>query len=897
MANNLYGFDKLTNARFLIGEIENGFSFAENIDGTPSNMKLIIVSDEKEEYEVNTICYHDHTNTWWVINADTSTYLTSGEYKHELELVDGFEWFNFRTLVDCAFKQDRYTLETMLERIFALTKITCSLEFADFLDEDKPMKYMAFTNYTLASAITQIAKSVLAIPKLKWTNGETLSGMTLYFLSRIGDDTKAIITNIDIAFPVAYEQNASSKGQYKTRSVSNISNAQAIPSLTPLIGGFQISCSSSYKLEDDNMVLVMPNKIDHIEYIAYTTRLYFEYILYESGTPTTTQGLYDGFYFDAEAIRAKIKTYVSSNGVNMDTDDIDAMEMLEIDWVRVNYQAKLLGDTGYVDDGTPMSGAKTLLTKREYEELLANGTLTLQQKKDLTFYWERNTNEIKVPKNFGTYGVSNSVKSLLEIESGTTKEVIQVSVYGGTLDPNNTYFRVCFSPIADIKISYDNNYESQDERYYNQSGQSIDALTASKLIYTDVMESADGTKIRQAKHSTWASCVSIGQLVKIENDVWIINQRSIDYSPSLYGAVGGYYSAIYNLSKDRVARSEFINADSSIISFAPPDKNLIERNELYKDYIELSLEYANNETAYFADFFTFLNIGETYCGFDVNFMFIGISELEVLDDREYLLMPTAFELTKSKLFVVRFPDNNYIGQRLDKVGTDYIQTTINYTEADGGAKNIYGYLLSEQDAYDTNYDMIGLTLNPELLPFNNYPELPEDYLSVLVANNNWSIKFGEESGSYDKDPFEVPVFSYQIQINDSSCSIGQLMVADDILTRFAPSTGETMRFYYVISSTTRFTNDSADKLWASSNSLPYAKFIEIAKANNIFTLSLFALTNSPNTTALQGKHIGIYACIINEAGGFGEAKFLFGINFYQGVSNSTIPIYINNWKI
>jgi hypothetical protein len=57
-----------------------------------------------------------------------------------------------------------------------------------------------------------------------------------------------------------------------------------------------------------------------------------------------------------------------------------------------------------------------------------------------------------------------------------------------------------------------------------------------------------------------------------------------------------YYNVIYTLSRNRVARSENIVADSSVISYKTPDDNLVFRTQLYKDYIELSLESINQDS-------------------------------------------------------------------------------------------------------------------------------------------------------------------------------------------------------------------------------------------------------------------------------------------------------------
>lgn len=895
MANNLYGFDKITNARFLIGEIENGFSIAENINGTPSNMKAIVVNDEREEYQVNTIVYHDHTDTWWVINADTSLYLPNGVYQHEIELIEGFEWFNYRTMIDCAFKKERYTLEKLLERLFRLSNIDCDIEYANFIDKDFVMPFFAFNNFTIASALKQISATILAIPKLKWTNGATLSGMTLYFISRIGDESLTLITDIDSSFPVAYEQNASTSDQYKTRAVSNISNAKSQELvLSPKVGGFQIATPTSFKLETSNQVLFLPSRIDDIEYIGYVPRITISYL--DAGGSTV---FFNGYFIDIPAIKQVIRNYCVANSKNITGSDIDGIDMPDISLFSVTRGRGFYVDDDYVEDGTFYNGMQTLKTEKEYNETKEANSKTVEWRKDRTWYWKENTNEVVVPQNFGdtNYPIFILIEKYNSV-SGFT-ENIAISPYD-PIRQNEIFFKVAYRPIADIKISYDNDYEAQDEKYYNQNGQLVDATIASKLMLTDVLESVEGTKIRQSRHNTLASCIKLGQLVKTNNVLWVVNQRSIEYTPSRIAGIDGYYSVVYNLSKDRIARSENINADSSIIDFSPPDKKLVERNQLIKDYVEFSLDDVHIETPYLVDFIDKLNFGGDYCGLDLDLMFVAKSELEVLEDREYMVMPSLFELTKSKLVVARFPDNNFIGQRIDFVSPSYIQTTINYVEADGSAKNIYGYFLSEQDIYNTNQNMITpvlLTPNPELLPFNKYPELPSGYWNKIETNNNWSIKVGEEDGFYDKDPFEIPVFSYQFQINNSSSAKGQIVVSDDILKIFGKDATQ-VYYRYLISPNIRFTNENALNLWKTlKNKTPYIEIVEISKSSATLVNDLYSLSGTPNTTALQGKHIGIFAITLDEGGGIDKVKFIFGVNFYQGTSNSKLTFNINNWKI
>lgn len=86
-------YNKLNNATLVELDILDIFNIEDNLNDQPSNAKFKAVTSNtyREEFEVNTVCYHADTNTWWVIKSDESTYLHTGEYEHEISVVEYLE--------------------------------------------------------------------------------------------------------------------------------------------------------------------------------------------------------------------------------------------------------------------------------------------------------------------------------------------------------------------------------------------------------------------------------------------------------------------------------------------------------------------------------------------------------------------------------------------------------------------------------------------------------------------------------------------------------------------------------------------------------------------------------------------------------------------------------------
>jgi hypothetical protein len=1065
-------YNKLTNALLVSLDILGTFNIEDNLNETPSNMKVKVITSNtyREEFEVNTVAFHEDTNSWWVIKSDESIYLTTGEYEHEIQLVEYLEFYTYRHLPNCAFAPNTYTLEQMLLRLFNIAKLLIVVEYPNFLDRTKIMPFFSFENFTVANAIKNIGRAINAIPKMSFNYGYVDSGKPLtvnsaepsspsnsdywfnptntslyqyasgswfFITSTFGTTTPAygdepglyfvntatlqvfisspllpiltfinrngldnpIVNNLNTQFPIAYEKNINSSDQFTTRSVSNITNAKSsVLVITPKNGGLKNTIQNNIVFDSTTRLgarVLLPSKIDKIEWLNVLVPVS---IMYEDEfSPPGRQVIFTGYFTnkaDFENALTNSNLFGSSRPfTNADlTTAISRLPDPET-FYRVNYGDVIDKNflTNTVANKSPVFFKKmSLRSKFEFDTVskLVNGVLEPDNDtKERTAHWLPNTNELVMPLSFRNSLTANSDHNVRYMLLGeNTNGQKRLSLTTETLDgpllrtviKNETILiQIAYYPIADIKVSIDNDNDAQDEKFFNQSGKVIDSVSVSKLITSHTNDSVEGTKIRNAQYSgffyqlftgvitfsvsapssppnrsfwfktdtnelyerigdSWfiiptnigttsptianqvnlffvntatqqlfisrsflSSILPVGQIVRDSNQLYVITQRSID------GQVKNdneYYNVIYTLSRNRVARSENIVADSSVISYKTPDDNLVFRSQLYKDYIELSLVNQNQDTPYLI-MTKALTLSPTLAGTNFDYTVLARNQFSSSTVR-YVKNPTTFDLHKSKLVNVNWQDNNIVGFRFDRASGVFtntlVQTPILYTDEVGKATN-FELLFLDTNNLETaknsfNTDFSSKASN--LIPFEDLTQVDTDYYNTSVlANGRFSIRIQEDTSGgrpYQKDPFEIPVFEYMIQGNDDYNSLGNIVIGNDLFTTFIGD----IRYHYIINNSTRFTSENAIKLqlensWTGLND----RRVTIDRSTNTqFDLDLFSnfSTSARNSTAIT--NVGFYAV----QGGTGLVKFLFAINDYvvSGINdNSNIRVFINNWKI
>jgi hypothetical protein len=915
MANGkLILFRKDNFSSFATLDILSTFNMEDNLNETPSNMKVKAITSNsfREEFEVNTVALHEDTNTWWVVKSDESTYLMTGEYEHEIQLVELLEFYSYRHLPNCAFAPNTYTLQQMLNRLFSIGKLTSPTltipnPLPSFLDQNKIMPFLSFENFTVANAIKNIARAINAIPKVTATYSTSggvfylIGSFVLTFINRNGINN-TILETLNTQFPVAYEKNMNSSDQFTTRSVSNITNAKSSALvISPKQGGFKIVTPNSSSYNKDNAVINLPSKIDKIDFI----RLYLPIqLVARGGVGPVDTVLFTGYYSNKtewESIIESLRTTLTTTYGLTNTEVNTAKTALP--------NPELQAQFNYDD---PINRTSYGLTKTFFEDKLTIknkfdfDTITSTEQKDRTCHWNPFTNELIMSKTF-RYGLdvfgfvnfyeANQYRRLVD-GAGTHDLFLKIKsrnagFFEDRVPTEEVLIQVGYYPIADIKVSIDNDNDAQDEKFFNQSGKVIDAVSVSKLITSHTNDSVEGTKIRNARYESLANILPLGQLVRDSNQTYVITQRSID------GQVKNgneYYNVIYTLSRNRVARSENIVADSSVISYKTPDDNLVFRSQLYKDYVELSLTNITNRDIPYLDIYKVLILSSTLAGTNFDYTILARNQFSSTTVR-YVKNPTTFDLHKAKLINVNWQDNSVLGFRLDSTGSTYVQTPILYTDNLGKATNFELLFLDttnlNQAVTDYNNPYDAGTYDP-LVPFTDLTRVPTSfYTSDVVADGRFSIRIQEPN--YTKDPFEIPVFEYMIQGNDDYNPLGNIVIGNDLFTTF---TGN-ITYHYVINNGNRFTAENADRILGSSGLSGETNrrvIINRVVATQMLLKLYSNYSGSPTENTSAITNIGFYAV----DWGTLKTKFLFAINDYveSGINDKNdIRVFINNWKI
>jgi hypothetical protein len=916
MANGtLTLYNKLTNALYVDLVIQGTFNIEDNLNDTPSNMKIKTTTSStyREEFEVNTVAWHEDTDTWWVIKSDTSTYITTGEYEHEIELVEYLEFYGYRHLPNCAFAPNTYTLEQMLQRLFNIAKISVGVEYANFLDKDKLMPFMSFENYTVSNAIKTISRAIDAIPKM-YVDTTPIYQPKLYFINRVGLDTP-VVNGLNTNFPTQFEKNTNSSDQFTTRAIANIQNAKSSNLIiAPKLGGFKNFVPNDIVFNDgnrDTARIFAPSKIDRIEYI----NIFVPIELKVSTNGASVSTLFKGYYTNKKQIEDIIDSTSLSEAIkNTAKSNLPNQEK----FYRVNYNSEIdvsysTTDGAITSDDSMFFKKMNLLNKFEFDT--ASKTVDGVQQadndtKDRTIHWIPFTNEIIMSKSFrngltGFLSSDHNREFVLAVNpTPGTEPYVAIKSSRGVLDTDVVFnekilIQLAYYPISDIKVSIDNDNEAQDEKFFNQNGKVIDALSATKLVFSHTQDSVNGTKIRNARYDDLEDVLPLGQLVREGNDLYVIAQRSLDL---LITDEHEWVNAIYTLTKNRIGRSENITADSSVISYKTPDDNLVNRSQLYKDYIELSLENNNQEQPYMP-MSKALVFNDTLAGTNFDYTVLvrsGFGPLVELPSGEfepetmlrYVKNPSPFDLHKSKLMNVNWQENNVLGFRFQRVSGTLTQTPIVYTDNFGRATNFELLFVNEEQIRLANADYNDPTELDVFVPFSDLTDVPLSFYSFDIINDNrFDIRIQEPQ--YDKDGFEIPVFEYMVQANDDYSPLGNVVVGDELFSTF---TG-TLRYHYVRNDETRFTSENAKRLYTQNPPLiPNSRRVTFARSTStphILDLDLFSTFSSVRNSQ-PITNIGIYATDGT------TVKFLFAINDYvaSGINDlSNIRVFINNWKI
>lgn len=887
MAHIIYGYDKYNSmTEFTIGYPNLPFDIAENINEFPNSMKCVIENTYSSAYTPNTLVREDESGIFFVIKSDTCEFLSfdsdgvTAIYRHTIDFADAMNYFASVRVPPCVFPQNKYTISEFFVRLFHIANVSVTIDWEDytFIKSTTRNKFFAFDkNHQLSTAIKDVCKSFNVVPFLYYE-----SGIKLGFKAKYNYTTP--LGAIDTIFPSKQRKSMSNSEQYLTRVYSNLQNVLNVEYvLHPNTFGVHSIDDTSLVFDGDKAVIPLPSKIDMVSYI---------------------QVLRPCRIVRAKKSSAGVLSEETISGTtkypNLTNDEwIEFGKTVSFTYItNSEIEAASFGDEytiGKIERNNDWENGFNLLAPKDYETTLPTDASLKDQR--YSFTWEHKSNKIKVPTGF-TY--PSIVTTLFDYEiiskpipASTDSEVLIVRMYNDL--HYKTFFRTYYRPICDVVLSYDNTDEAQDERPNNQTGTLLDGYATSKIINAYAQESSSGTFVRYKEFDTFSSIYTCGQSVLLNNEPYIISQRSID-------CYRGKYLVLFNLTKNMVARDENIEANTDIATYALPDENLVKRTQIYKDYLEfevghITLYPKHHETAHFASLghkiFTLGTPIDNYIFVGANaqldFVATTFDRAEAVIDRFYV--PTTKQhYVKSVIYRTDFDDNFIIGIKQSSTDT---QTPIRYADGSGDFEAIEAYFITS--------DVL-----KEEMGESDYYALPQisDTLFATLATDTTTYAIKIEDSVYQKTSYEIPVFQYHIEMNEITNTLGQIILADNILYDYGylqeSPFGDVPKFYYIISSTP-ITQENAQSLWTTimidggKTYTDNVAYISEPSANVDYLLTLVAsYPLTYNTTSLTNKCIGFFA---SGSSTFSTPKFMFAINFYKGSSDYLIPININNWKI
>ena len=303
-------------------------------------------------------------------------------------------------------------------------------------------------------------------------------------------------------------------------------------------------------------------------------------------------------------------------------------------------------------------------------------------------------------------------------------------------------FKVFYNPIIDEIIITKSTNISCDDVIYNQTGQNVDAELTKEFIdsYSDSI--SIGTLTKSKYHNKESECFKCGDVFVKDNERYVVSSVSIDkYKDVVY--------AEYKLSKDYVAKTELINADGSIESYAIPQNNIVKRIQEYKTIIKFCDNQNEQKDAYisninFADFTS--NSRNDY---------VMEARLYARDDRTDIvsytsyyvgLFPASIEAPKTTTLIYDFYDNNHAGF----VATGDIS---NWWQFSSYAQYAYNYV-------DKNGEFEKMEIKLKLAYSNGeetYDTSKFPYLTSDEYNKDDYLVGKIKEDYYYKDAYETPV--------------------------------------------------------------------------------------------------------------------------------------------
>ena len=828
MRDIVYYFDKLSPyARHELGEIQTEFNMSFTIDGTKDSSKIVVRSFSGVEVEPYTILKHEKTGTWWcAINDKVQRYANESGfvYTHTLILNGANELFNARDLIDCGFNANTYNINQFLTRLFRLSKFdfpSINFVFGNNINQSQMVDYVkTFENYTLLSALREFLDGYNCDFKLTFTqlaNGR-LSMANINIIPKTGNVDLDILDEDE--FQDVREIKKIDKNSFGTTVVSNAENViSSVAKTYPSIGSVRLS-ASGYTITSENAILRLPSKVFKVNWLK---QKFAAFISFEKENDNAWGS---GFYsFDddggAETFINAARSLIQANvpqaldDFNSKVDDI--VEKLRLASTISFYEGNSINPV----DGTIVKGANVPYIPTIYKNSIWSGPkqviLTDKQLGSCLPYseqaimWERGSDLITNFKYFNTeegssYRPEYSFNdSDLQDSNGNSEFFYRYPATGTytfaicmrqpvqNIQLAKSSFVINYIPMSDLKIEIDNQRSTKDMQLYNQNGKLTDSVALSKILNSYSREISSDKITKYMYYYDFDDIPKAGQMVTINNELYVINNVSIDFYPNEDDSY--YMPCEFNLCKYVSTKSLMVNPNTNIRDYGIPQNFNVKRKQLYRDYIEFgySLDLSTD--------------GTTYCNtlpldFDTgSHGYTPVNHTVVIECEYnsqigtpasyywyYQLDTTLYRLDKMNIELLDFKDNNIIGYGSQNIHSafqvsrifsgllDTINTPISYVDNNGNVKGLrLCWETSEQleNAWNEYKTQEGYSGNNDYDLTNFSVFIPSDIYDYANLHNDMYI--GENE--YYKDATEVPVFEYIFQVGDSD----EVVVGDKIL--------------------------------------------------------------------------------------------------------------------
>ena len=802
-ADYIYYFTKDTFKKTLYGEIQKGFNMGLVIDGTKDSLKVQVISFSKTEIEPYTICWHEKTNTWWVVAHDKVERDTNENgfiYTHNVQLLGAIELLNARDLTDCGFNQNTYSISDIIFRLCRLS----NWEFANDnrlsieilssqLDDNMKVDYMkTFENYTLLSALREFLDGYncdikltfdMQIDQETWgDNNYHLSIASFNVVPKTGRSNKTPYSESE--FKDIRETRTMDKNSFGTIVISNAENVVSTKTKTyPLVGSVRLS-GTEYEITPENGIFRLPSDIFKVISIQVFSPLKV-YGKRVSSNGTTIFGGWEVNPFDNSSIQVLINnlkqsfitSYSSGTTDIPDIDDfnehIPNIKSIIENAIPTIYNSEKYNpateqiidlstdsECRYIKNNVGTFGNVVLTSKDLRDNIDANTRTT-------TFYWERGKNYIHFPHGgtgssngftFRLGSTSNEIVLYTFIVHGTGITVDQTYTFcvgypsdynsgqgGIQLGYSTAMARITYIPMTDLKIKYDNSGERNDTQLYNQNGKLNDGVALSKLMLSYSKEIESDTITKYSNYYDYSKVPQCGDLVSIGNDIYVINNVSLDFEQNETSNNKDYFiSGEFTMSKKTSVKSLLTNPNTNIRDYGIPQNNNVVRKQLYRDFYELGHTSDTNASEdYYLPLNKIMNVSNYYQDYQEHIAVIKLGYSDLVDNHShwyYQLDTTTYMLKKAIYEVVNFNDNNIIGyssqntvsefdiQRVFDTNFDTKNTPISYVDSNGKFESI-------EIAFCTNEQITTI--------FEQY-KISEGYGSNQKSISNYSCFIPEE---------------------------------------------------------------------------------------------------------------------------------------------------------